>query len=104
MASVRIEWFGGVVSLDRSEACFAAHGIPAAGELITATVALPWSALIVAAIALHKEWIASQMGRDGVDLSMNWAGFVHWVAPRGELQACEESTQRSLASAGARSD
>ena len=103
MISVSVRWFGGVVSLDRPEACFAAHGIPAAGELIGATVALPWSAFIVAAIALHKEWIASQMGQDGVDLHMNWAGFVHWVAPRGDLRACEESTQRAMVMAGAAS-
>ncbi|MFE5817960.1 hypothetical protein [Streptomyces sp. NPDC056479] len=88
MAEVQTRWWGLVVSLDRSEGDFAATGIPVAGELLVLTVPL-YGPLILAAIEAHKQWIGSRLGTEGVDLHLNWAGFLHWVETRGELKAAD---------------
>jgi hypothetical protein len=89
MPSVSVQWWGAVIGLDRSEGCFAATGVPEAGALILATVPQPYGAAVAAAVVIHKAWIGSQMGTEGVDLHLNWAGFVHWVQRRGDPMACE---------------
>jgi hypothetical protein len=86
--AIEFRWWGAVVSLDRSAGCFAAHGVPAAGDLVLLSIPPPWGPLVLIAVKAHKAWIASQMGANGVDLHLNWAGFVHWVGPRGGRLDC----------------
>jgi hypothetical protein len=86
--SIRFNWWGAVVSLEREAACFAATGYPALGNLIMSFIPPPWNFVTMAAVNLHKYWIGAQMGSQGVDLHFNWGGFIHWVEPRGPRQAC----------------
>lgn len=80
--------WGVIVHLDREVGCWAATGLPQLELAIMAAVPSPFNVLVVAAIKLHKAWIGSRMGSNGVDLHISWAGFIHWVEPRGDLQAC----------------
>jgi hypothetical protein len=80
---IQFWWWGANISLDRTTACFAAKGIPQAGDLLLLTIPPPWGPLALVAVKAHKAWIHAQMGTAGVDLHFNWAGFLHWVGPRG---------------------
>jgi hypothetical protein len=89
MAAVETRWWGVIVSLDRPGGCFAATGVPEAGDLLLLTIPAPWGQIVLLAVKLHKAWIGANMGTDGVDLHFNWGGFLHFVAGRGEPQSCE---------------
>jgi len=86
MATVQPRWWGVVVSLNREEGCFAATGSPAGEALLNAIPV--WGSIIWGAVKLHKQWIGANTGTDGVDLHFNWAGFLHYVARRGDYEAC----------------
>jgi len=89
--AVQIEFrvWGAIVSLDRATGCFAASGFATEGEgLMLAAIPPPFNLAAVLAVKLHKAWIGARMGTAGVDVHINWAGFVHWVEPRGSLQGC----------------
>jgi hypothetical protein len=88
MATVQSRWWGVIVTLNREEGCFAATG-SAAGEALLNTIPV-WGPLIWAAIKLHKLWIASNTGTDGVDLHFNWLGFLQYVGRRGAFEPCAE--------------
>jgi hypothetical protein len=88
MASVRPMLWGAIVSLTREEACFAAGGIPVAEALVMSSVPQPWGTIAVGVIRLHKMVIGRNTGSDGADLHINWGGFLHYVARRGDYVAC----------------
>jgi len=88
LIGVEVRWWGVIVSLDREWGCFAATGIPALEELIKSVVPSPFGDAVVAAIRWHKGWIGRNVGTDGLDLHFNWAGFLHWVEPRGPREGC----------------
>jgi hypothetical protein len=89
MPSVQFEWWGVRFLLDRSEGCFAATGVPELGDLLLLTIPPPYGPLALAAVKLHKKWIADNVGSEGVELHLNWAGFMHWVEPRGVREPCD---------------
>jgi hypothetical protein len=86
MATVQPRWWGVIVTLNREEACFAATGSPA-GEALLNTIPI-WGPIIWAAVKLHKLWIASNTGTDGVDLHFSWLGFLQYVGRRGHFEPC----------------
>jgi hypothetical protein len=88
MAEIQPQIWGAIVSLNREEACFASRGLPEGEGLIMAAVPQPWGTLVVALVKLHKFLIGANVGTNGVDLHINWGGFLHHVARRGDLQAC----------------
>jgi hypothetical protein len=85
--------WGAILHLDRSEGCFAATGVPAAGDLLLLTIPWPYGPAALAAVKLHKAWIGSRLGSEGVDLHFNWGGFMHWVETRGFVQPCDEGVE-----------
>lgn len=87
MASGELRWWGAIVHLDREEGCFAVTGSPA-GEALLNAIPQPWGALVSLAVKMHKAWIGSNAGTEGVDLHFNWGGFLHYVGRRGDPQPC----------------
>jgi len=94
MPEAEFKWWGLIVHLDRQEGCFAANGVPEAAALF-ALIPQPYGVAAAATVQLNKAWIGSRVGTEGVDLHFNWAGFMHWVEPRGEPQECQQSRART---------
>jgi hypothetical protein len=88
--SLRWEWWGVRVVLNRAAACWAAKGIPEAEALIQKYVPVPWNFVAIGVIRLHKLFIGAQMGDQGVELHFSWltGGHLHWVAPVGYRKGC----------------
>ena len=87
MAEIATRWWGIIVSLNREEGCLAATG-SREGEALLNAIPPPWGQLVLLAVKIHKFWIGSNAGTDGIDLHFNWAGFLHYVGRRGDPAPC----------------
>lgn len=83
--SIRWEWWGARVFIDRDASCFLAADHPW-GYAALMTIPPPWNVVAVAAVKAYKGFLAMQMGSEGVELHFNWSGTLHWIAPRGVPQ------------------
>lgn len=81
--SLEFRWWGIIVHLNRTAACWAAQSHPQFEQLLN-SIPEPWQTFVRAAIAAYK-WV---MGTDGLDMHFNWFGFVHWLGPNGASQPC----------------
>ncbi|WP_157520733.1 hypothetical protein [Herbidospora daliensis] len=87
MASAELRWWGVILHLDQNEACLLAKGRPE-GELALNAIPPPYGQLVIGAIALHKAIIRNNIGAQGIDIHISWAGVAHWFGRIGAPQAC----------------
>jgi hypothetical protein len=82
---LEFRWWGVIVHLTREAACLAITGSPNFEQPLN-EVPEPWRTFIRAAIAAYSWTIGDRIGVDGVDIHLNWFGFVHWIGPSGAPQ------------------
>ena len=85
--SLKFHWWGARLSLNREAGCWASKGHPEFEKLLDA-IPEPWRTIVKVAIAAHKWLINQRMGSDGIYIDFNWAGFIHFMGPEGDLQPC----------------
>ena len=77
-------WWGARLSLNREAGCWASISHPEFEKLLDA-IPEPWRTIVKVAIGAHKWLINKRMGSEGIYIDFNWAGFIHFMGPVGEL-------------------
>lgn len=85
--SLKFHWWGARLSLNREAGCWASMSHPEFEKLLDA-IPEPWRTIVKVAIGAHKWLINKRMGSEGIYIDFNWAGFIHFMGPVGDLQSC----------------
>src|SRR5207249_7644314 len=103
MATVKTHWWGITVVLGQPEACVWTDPLRSdIAGVIAAAIGNFWGSLVVAVVALQKQYIRSQnekSGCKGVNIYITWAGIFIGCDPRGSgvtpCGTCEDSGPRT---------
>lgn len=85
--TIRWEWWGARVSVDREVGCFLAADHEW-GYAMLAAIPAPWNLVATSAVKAYKYFLQQQMGSQGAELHFNWSGTLHWIQPIGNYQRC----------------
>jgi hypothetical protein len=85
--ALKFHWWGARLNLNREAGCWASMSHPEFERLLDA-IPEPWRTVVRVAIAAHKWMINKRMGSEGIYIDFNWAGFIHFMGPEGNLKPC----------------